>query len=212
MHGMLEVGGIEHWRSRNKSNVTSCGLTCYDLLGLGQIDQSIISSQVVQKKERQEHGEKERKQEKKETEMMWGIAQMQGSKLMMIYWTLRKYILSLSVFSCSRARAQRPLSSSVNELCFLCFLSETLLRIKFNLSMIETTGSFSFVHFWSDYFDQRRMEQSTSSRLWYIFVYCCLKMPEPVCRQINFSPLWSNPDTCVVRSVSRGLWAGSFLW
>lgn len=68
---------------------------------------------------------------------------------------------------------------------FSLLLSETLLWIKFSC-MTAPTGSFSVVHFWSHYSDQRRMEQSTSFYLWCIFVSCCLKMPEPVCRQIQF--------------------------
>lgn len=75
-----------------------------------------------------------------------------------------------------------------NQLFFPPLLLGTLLWIKFSSSMTDPTGSFSVVHFWSDYSDQRRMEQSTSFHLWCSFVSCCLKMPEPVCRQIHFFP------------------------
>lgn len=85
-------------------------------------------------------------------------------------------------------------------------LFEPLLWIKFSSSMTEPTGSFSVVHFWSHYSDQRRMELSSSYHLWCVFVSCCLKMPEPLCRQIHFFflPLWSKPGTSVVRSVRVG--------
>lgn len=92
-----------------------------------------------------------------------------------------------------------PLLPKLFKLAFISpLLLETLLWIKFSSSMTEPTGSFSVVHF--DHIILTR--DGWNKALLCIFVSCCLKMPEPVCRQIHFFfPLWSKPDTSVVRSV-----------
>lgn len=114
--------------------------------------------------------------------------------------------VSICAFVCSADVTHTYLQSFANDLYFFSFLLKPCCESNLACLWQNQQAPFSVVHFWSDYLDQRRMEQRTSSRLWCVFVSCCLKMPEPLCRQIQFFPLWSNPDTSVVRSVRRGLW------